>query len=218
MGLTERRRLVIAGAGGHARVVLDILLDQPAFEPIGLTDADVRRHGSTLLGVPVLGSDDVWADLRATGVDAAIAAVGDNRLRSRLACALRLAGFDLVSALHPRAVVSRYAQVGPGVAVMAAAVINAGAVIGENVVINTGALIDHDCVIDGDAFVAPGARIGGGARVGRGALIGMGATILPGVTIGDWSVVGAGAVAVRDVPVEAIVAGVPAHALPERVR
>jgi UDP-perosamine 4-acetyltransferase len=218
MGLTERRRLIIAGAGGHARVVLDIFLAASAFEPVGLTDVEPGRHGQAVLGVQVLGADDVWTDLRARGVDAAIAAIGDNRVRSHVAQALRLAGFDLATGIHPRATVSKHAQVGCGVVIMAGAIVNAGAAIGDDAVINTGAIVEHDCQIARDVHIAPGAVLGGGVRVGQGALVGMGATVLPSVSIGEWSVVGAGAVAVHNVPPRTVVTGVPAriatHVLP----
>jgi len=210
MASTYPRRLLIAGAGEHACVVVDLLLSKAGITVVGLTDVDERRHGDNVLGVPILGSDQIWPALRADGVRAAIAAVGENDVRRRLAQSLKRAGFELVTAIHDTSSVSAHTRIGAGSVVMAGALINARTDIDENVVINTGAIVEHDCIIARDAHVGPGAKLGGRVRVGEQTLVGIGATVLPGITIGDGCVIGAGAVVVQDVADGATVVGVPA--------
>jgi UDP-perosamine 4-acetyltransferase len=204
-------KTVIVGAGGHAKVVLEILRLRPGCEVVGLLDPDEKKHGLRLLGLPVLGGDELLPGLRREQVEEAIVAVGDNRLRQRLFSVCRELGFELAQAIHPAATISPSARLGAGTAAMAGVVVNAEAVIGENVVLNTGCSVDHDCLVGDHAHIAPGAHLGGEARVGAGALVGLGASVLPAVEVGEWAVVGAGAVVTEEVPPRRCVAGVPAR-------
>jgi UDP-perosamine 4-acetyltransferase len=210
------RRVLVAGAGGHAAVVLDALMLRPEEWAIaGVTDADGRMKGTEILGVRIVGDDSEWNTLDPTDT-LAIAAVGSNSRRAELAGRLTVAGFSLVTVVHPRAVVSRWAVIDAGTVVLAGAMIGPRARIGANAIINTGATVEHDCAIGAAAHVAPGAVLSGSVTVGREAFVGAGAVILPGVSVGDQCVVGAGAVVTRDVPANATVTGVPAR-LPTQV-
>jgi UDP-perosamine 4-acetyltransferase len=203
-------RIVVVGAGGHAKVVLESLAASEVNEIVGLTDPDRGKWGTLLGGYPVLGGDDVLPTLRGEGVDGAIIALGANRLRSRLFEHAIALGFKMVNAIHPRSWISPSARIGDGVVVMAGAVINANARIGDNVIINTGATVDHDCHVGNHAHIAPGCHLGGNVQVGTGTLVGIGASVIPDKRIGQWSIVGAGAVVVRDLPDNCIATGVPA--------
>jgi len=204
------RRLVIVGAGGHAKVVVDILLAQDGWDIVGLTDADPSPR--KIYGLPVLGRDeDVLPNLRRQGVEAAFVALGDNVLRLRIAARLRALGFDLPNAISPRAFVSPNATLGVGIAVMPQAAINAAATIGDFAIINTAASIDHDCVVGEGAHIGPGAVLAGWVRVGARVFVGVGAAAVPGVEIGADAVIGAGAAVIRRVPAGATSIGVPAR-------
>jgi sugar O-acyltransferase (sialic acid O-acetyltransferase NeuD family) len=204
------------GAGGHAKVVIEILRLLGGYEFAGLLDVKPELRGTELSGVRVLGDDTLLAELYRQGARYAfvgVGTVGDTRTRKRLYEAAQRVGFEGARAVHPQAIVSPSAQIGDGPTVMAGAVINAAARIGDNVIVNTGAIIEHDCVIGSHAHIATGARLAGGVRVGEGVHIGMGASIRQGINISRQAIVGAGAVVIRDVPEGTTVVGVPARIL-----
>jgi UDP-perosamine 4-acetyltransferase len=153
--------------------------------------------------------------LRAAGVETAIVALGDNRLRARLAQEVIALGFALDSAVHPGAQVSPTARLGQGVAIMAGAILNAATTLGDGSIVNTGASVDHDNRIGRFVHVAPGAHLAGYVTVEDGALIGVGATVGRGrpLRIGAGAVVGAGSVVIGDVLPGVVVAGNPARPL-----
>lgn len=207
-------RIIGFGAGGHARVVIEILRASGGYEFAGLLDHNPDLRGTSVLGVPVLGDDDLAAAMVGQGIRHAFIGVGvvsSTWPRRRLFDLARDHGLTLVHALHPSAVVSPSAVVGAAATIAAGAIVNAGAVLGANVIVNTGAIVEHDCTIGDHAHVATGARLAGRVAVGEGTLVGIGATVRQGITIGRGALVGAGAVVVDDVPDGVMAIGVPAR-------
>lgn len=202
--------VVLVGAGGHAKVCIELLHDMG--RRVGWCIGG-PSDGDQCLGVPVLVGDDHLRSLREQGYRLAFVAIGANQVRAALGGAAQEAGYELVSAISPRAVVSPSASLGVGVAVMAGAVINAAAQIGSLSIVNTGATVDHDCELGQFVHVAPQAGIAGSVTVGDGAMLGIGSRVIPGVRIGAGATVGAGAVVIDDVPDGQTVVGVPAKPL-----
>lgn len=209
-------RVIGLGAGGHAKVVMDVLRLVGGYDLVGLLDPRSELWGTTVMDVAVLGSDELLPKLRRQGVEHAFIGLGSSRdtgPRRRLYERARQEGFSLVPAIHPRAVLAASARLGQGPTVLANAVINAEARVGDNVIVNTGAIVEHDCIIGDHVHIATGAKLGGGVQVGEGAHLGLGATVRQGIRVGCGAVVGAGAVVVSDVPDGVVVAGVPARML-----
>lgn len=203
--------VLIVGAGGHGKVVLDILRESGKHTPVGFIDADATLAGTSIGGLSVFGPANQLPKLRAKKIGGAIIAIGDNHARLSYAKMLAEQGFDLVSAIHPAASVSRSAILGRNLVIAANAVLCAEAKVGDSTIINTAAVIDHECEIGVAAHICPTAALAGRVRVGQGAFVGIGAKVIPCVTIGNHAIVGAGAVVISDVPDQSTVVGIPAR-------
>ena len=215
----SNKKLIILGAGAHARVLVDLAGQLPGWELAGLLDDDSSKAGSDVFGVPVLGHTDQLREIAAAKLaDSAAIAFGDNALRRRFFEFARQAGLELATLVHPSAVISPHAKLGTGVVVLAGVVVNAGAVIGDNVSLNTGCSIDHDCRLDDHCHIFPNATLTGGVRVGSGASVGANAVVNPNLEIGRDAAVGSGAVVIRDVGPGQVVVGNPARVLEGRSR
>ncbi len=207
-----RRRIVLVGGGGHAKVILETLRGSPAaWDIVGIVDPDPELR--EVMGTPVLGDDSHLPKLRDQGVNAAFIAIGDNRLRERLAQSVTGLGFELINAISPAATVSPSARLGRGLAIMAGAVVNAEAVLGDLAIINTGALIDHEVEVGHAAHVAPGCAVSGRVQIGARALLGVGVSVLPDRRIGEDAIVGGGACVTQDIAKGVTAVGVPARAV-----
>ena len=205
--------VVIIGAGGHGKVVADILRAAGGANPVGFVDADPALRGQSVAGLPVLGPANLLARLWQQNVRHAVVAIGDNRTRRRYGDVLRDHGFEPLSAVHPSAVVSASAALGRGVVVAANATVCTEARVGDFAIVNTAAVVDHECRVGAGVHVAPGARLAGRVRVRDEAFVGIGAIVIQCLTIGRGATVGAGAVVTRDVPDLATVVGVPARVI-----
>lgn len=209
-------KLVLAGAGGHARSVLEAVRTAGVHDIVACTDPRPELLHTTVDGVPIVGDDSLLPGLMAEGIRAACIGVGgtrDNTLRQQLFDRLDELGFELPPIVHPSASVASNAELGSASVVLAGAVVGAGARVAEDVIVNTGSVVEHDCVLEAHVHLATGALLGGGVTVERLAHVGLGASVIHGVRIGAEAIVGAGAVVIRDVEARTTVVGCPAAAL-----
>lgn len=218
-------RAIGIGAGGHSRMLLESLRGRQDVEQdvevVGLVDADPAMKGQSILGVPVLGGDEMLAELARSGVSHAflgVGAVGDNSRRRKVFEMARSLGFELLTVVHPTAIVSPSAEIGEGTCIFPGAIVGAGARLGRNVIVNSGAIVEHDCTLGDHVHIASGAVLAGGVTVEEGAHIGAGAAVKQGVRVGRDAVVGLGAAVIDDVPAGATVAGVPAKPIAVRLK
>lgn len=200
-------KVVVFGAGGHARVVIDCLQDK-GVTVAGVFDAKPVKSENSL-GAPYLGNYDsgVAQDLPM------IIAIGDNLSRKMLS---EKSEHKFATAIHPSASVSPNAIVSEGTMILHRAILQTRAIVGKHVILNTGSQVDHDCVLGAFVHIGPGAVLCGSVTVGEGALVGAGAVVTPGINIGNWAIVGAGAVVIENVPDHATVVGSPARIIKEK--
>ena len=209
-------RLIGLGAGGHARVLLEILASDGRYEIAGLLDPDPALRGKAVAGVSVLGGDELLATLAASGIGHVFMGLGsaaNTQPRQRLFEQAKSAGLQFVAVIHPGAVLAPSAQTGEGCAVLAGAIVGTGARLADNVIVNTRAVVEHDCRIESHAHIASGAVLAGNVSVGEGAHVGAGSVVRQGLRIGRGAVIGVGAAVVCDVPHDAVYVGVPARLL-----
>jgi sugar O-acyltransferase (sialic acid O-acetyltransferase NeuD family) len=197
------RRIVILGAGGHARVLIDLVREGYRDRVIVGTVDDNPSAEADCLGVPLIGASDQLPRLRADGIEEALLGVGavtNNGLRAQLYRRLGDAGFHVPTLIHPRAAVEPSTRMLSGCQIFAGAIVGSNAALGENVIVNSGAVVSHDCVIGSHAHITPGAILAGGVSVGEMSVIGMGVTVYLGVRIGANVTIGNGVHVFRDVP------------------
>lgn len=179
-------KIIIIGGGGHGKSVIDAIRAAAIYEPIGIVDPG-QGKGIEVLGVPVLGGDELLEELLNSGIQhvaMGLGSKGDNKFRRAVYGDAKKLGFEFPSIVHPRAIISDYATISEGCQIMAGAVINANASIGFLSVINTGSIVEHDCVIGSNVFTGPGAIFCGSVIIGDDTFIGSNACIVPEVKIG----------------------------------
>lgn len=213
--------VVILGAGGHARDVLDVFeacndATPGRFDVVGFVSEVESDHGRDVNGRPCLGGFEWFdGDASRSGVRV-VCGIGATAVRRRLAERCRQRGLGFVSVVHPRAVVTRRVAIGEGVVITAGVVVTNNVRLGDHVHLNVGSTVAHDVVLEDYVTIAPGVNVSGNVRVGTGCDIGTGASIIQKVRIGEWSVVGAGAAVTRDLPANCTAVGVPAKPIKQR--
>jgi sugar O-acyltransferase (sialic acid O-acetyltransferase NeuD family) len=211
------RSYLIWGAGGHGRVVAD-LIRCTGHQVIGFVDRDTSRTGE--VGEPggarIVMTESTWIEAMHTGRHAygfGALALGIGNNTRRYECLDLSNHMEMPVLIHPAASVSVSASLGSATVVLAGAVINAAARLGRGVIVNSGAIVEHDCVVGDAAHVSPGAVLCGGVQLGPRSWVGAAAVVVPNVRIGRDAIIGAGTVVLRDVPDGETVAGNPARAL-----
>lgn len=209
-----KRPLIIVGAGGHAKVIIDIARLQ-GFETLFATDVDTSLHGSSIMGVRIVGDDNHLSAYAPSDIYLAngVGAIASTRQRQAAYDKFTAQGYEFLSLIHPSAVIADTAILNEGVQCMAGTIIQPEVQLGKNSVINTRASIDHDSEIGAHSFIGPGVITGGSVKIQDGVFIGTGAIILPSITICDRAIVGAGATVIRNLRTGEKVAGNPAGPL-----
>lgn len=204
-------RVLVFGAGGHAKVVADALRRNGYQIACFVDDISPNRAGESFCGSIVVGGLNQAASLLMTDKPFAFIAIGANHARLTKASELTGIGFRFPLAVHPRAFVAADAVLGNGSVVCANASVGPATTIGCHAIVNTGASIDHDCTIGDGVHIGPGSVIAGYVTLGEASFVGAGAVIIDRVKVGHACTIGAGAVVIHDVPDGQTVVGVPAR-------
>lgn len=208
--------VLVLGAGGHARVLIDalLLLDIPI---IGIVDADIKLKGVQIRGISVLGEDDFVLHYSPHEIMLVngIGSVKNTRLRKKIFEKFKEKGFRFFSIIHPSAIISTEVFLGEGVQILAGAILQTDSAIGDNTIINTRVVVEHDCQIGSHVHLAPGVVLSGNVSIGDSAHIGTGGIVIQGKMVGSQALVAAGSVVVSDVPNKKVVMGIPAKPVKE---
>jgi len=207
--------LVIIGAGGHARVLVEALKAR-GLTPIGFVTREPEKALGIMAGIPRIGDDDSLLAGGAQGVILVngVGSVGDPKRRQAAFETFRAKGFNFALVIHPSAVIASDVVLAEGAQIMAGAVLQPGVRVGVNAIVNTGAIVDHDVMIGNHAHIAPNACLAGNVTVGDGTHIGASAIVIQNVHINERVLVAAGAVVIGDIPAGTTSKGNPARSQP----
>lgn len=213
-----RDDIVVIGAGGHAKVVLDAILLGDRYRIAGLIAAD-GETGTDVLGVPVIGALHELPRLKNDGLRYAFVGMGSiGNPSARIAAAREVehCGLSMPPIVHPAASVSPHAVLHAGVFVAANAVVGAGARVGTCAIVNSGAVVEHDCAVGEFAHISPGVSLSGGVGVGDRSHVGTGSAVVQYASIGSDVLLGAGSVVVNDIEDGVLAYGNPARVISRR--
>lgn len=194
-------KIIILGAGGHAKVIADIAL-KCGYEVVGFLDDNAKAE--RIMGFPVLGKIDECKKYSGCRF---VIGIGSNAVRKTLCEKYALSYITLI---HPSAQIATDVKIGDGTVVMANAVINPCTVIGDHAIINTAAVVEHDSLVEDFVHISPRAVACGTVKIGQGVHVGAGATIINNINVCAGVIIGAGAVVVKDIVEKGTYVGVPA--------
>jgi len=195
----DKKKIVLIGAGGHARSCIQVIEQLDEFAIAGLVGLP-DEVGSDQFGYKVIGSDSDLPAIRKS-IEYAVITVGQilsAQIRIKLFEKTKNAGFTLPTIVSKFAQISPHVIIGEGSILMNSVIINSGSQIGKNCIINTCALLEHDVVIGDHTHVSTGVIINGATCIGQKTFIGSGSVIRNGISIGDNCLIGMGSVVLKD--------------------
>jgi sugar O-acyltransferase (sialic acid O-acetyltransferase NeuD family) len=216
-------KIVILGAGGLAREVLDIVdkitLHQPStpdrMEVLGFIDENPVTHGKTLNGRPVLGDFSWFSKVDVSNIKA-VCGIGNNEARRKVTKKAEKRGIEFVNVIHPNVQIGYDVELGKGVVICAGVILTCNIRIGNHVYINLDCTIGHDSILEDYVNLAPSVNVSGNCKLLEGVHVFTNAVVIPPVTVGKWSTIGAGAIVLKDVPDYSVAVGVPAKVIKSR--
>lgn len=212
---TTKENIVIFGASGHAKVVIDIIEKEDKYTIVGFIDS-FKPINYTILNYKILGTEKELPSLmKQFGFKAGIIAIGDNWIRRQMHDKIIavVPKFKFVSAIHPHASIGRNVKIGKGTVIMPGAIANIDCQIGDFCILNTKSSLDHDSVMHKFSSLAPDATVGGNAKIGAYSAICLGARVIQDITVGKHTVIGAAAMLNRDIEDYKMAFGVPAKVI-----
>lgn len=192
------KKIILIGAGGHAKSIYSALKANTEYEVVGYFDVQKKDFAN----LEYLGNDEGVVSLKNKGVDYAfvcVGSIGNPAVRKEIFKKLKKSNFILPAIIDKTASVDAK-FIGENVFIGKNSVVNFDAVIEDMSIINSGAIIEHDVCIEKYVHVAPGAVICGNSIIGENTHIGAGSVVIQGVKVGKNTIIGAGSVVVKDIP------------------
>lgn len=206
--------IVIIGAGGHAKVVADIILKRKEIlkeelNIIGFLDDNYRNlNYKEIFNIPILGNTELIKEFKNKNYEYVIA-VGNNLVRKKIA--EKYSGLNYYTVIHPTAVIGNTVKINVGTVVMANVVVNSYSQIGKHCILNTSCIVEHDNKIENYVHISPNTVLCGEVTIKENSWIGAGSSIKQTITIGENVIVGAGTVVIRDIEDNCTAVGNPAR-------
>lgn len=207
------KNIVIIGASGHGGMVLDCIWKEGRYNVLGFVDS-FRKKGTEQSGLEVLGSElNLPRLIEKLDIHGAFLAIGNNWTRKGMADKIaRIApDLDIVTAIHPSAIIGKGVKIGKGTVIMPGTIVNANSRMGDFCILNTNSSLGHDGNMEDFSSIASGVCTGGNLVLGRFSAISLGANVIENITIGEHSLVGAGSLVIKDVEGHSVVYGSPAR-------
>ncbi|MEO0311087.1 MAG: hypothetical protein RIQ89_744 [Bacteroidota bacterium] len=208
----NKPNLIISGASGHAKVVIDIIEAIGNYQIVGLLDP-FKKVGSYFGKYKILGSEKELIQIaNKESVTHFFVALGDNWKRQNITNLILqlLPNATLINAIHPKSIIAKDVALGYGNALMAGSIVNTGSKIGNGCIINTGSTLDHDGIMENFSSLAPGVVTGGNVHLGLCTAVSIGATVLHNIKIGNHCIIGAGSLVNKSISDELVAYGIPA--------
>lgn len=205
---------VIIGAGTYGEVYL-AYLQEAGINIVGFLDDNPKYIGQSVRGVPILGGITRLNDLKSTeGVEAVYCPLGNNKLRVKFLSMAHELGYETPNYIHPSVLISPNVTIGNGVYILLGTTIMPHTIIKDYVMISMGVHLAHHNVLEEGVFLSTGCNFGASIHAHKYAYCGISSTIMTGIhELGEDCLIGAGAVVIKDVPDNAVMAGVPAKVL-----
>jgi len=202
------KKLLILGAGGHAKVIKETAMESSKFNTFHYLDdnKNLIKENKNIIGE----FKDLFLDSIKSIYKNAFIAVGDSKKREKLFKNLIKEGYNLPVLIHPTSWVSKSAKISEGSIILANSTIQANVTIGSNVIINNNCSIDHDSIIENSSHICPGVNLAGNVRIGKRTWVGIGSSIIQNIEIGNDVLIGAGSVITKSLPDSIKAYGVPA--------
>lgn len=206
---TKNNKLIIIGAGSLGVMTLDAVLEMNCYDEVLFID-DNKEKDELVHGFQVMGGMN---ELEKINVDTdCIIAIANNRVRKKIAEENEL---NYINIIHPKAAVSRYAQIGIGNIVLSNSSVDPNVEVFNHVIINKNNSIGHNSTLQNYSQVSPGCSFGGFTELKEGVFTGLGSVTIPSIIVGNWSIIGAGTVVTKNLPNEVTAVGVPARIVKE---
>lgn len=204
--------IVIIGAGGLgkeiAQLVRDINTDENTWNLLGFIDETTSKQGTLVNDIPVLGGFE-WLNTQDRKDIYAVCAVGNPKDKYNLIKKASPYNLKFATLIHPDARLNKYCEIGFGSIICYGSMISVNTKIGNHVCINPGCGIGHDTIIDNYTSLYWNVTLSGNVYIRQGCEIGSKAVVIQKKTVGEWSIIGAGAVIIRDMPDHCTAVGVP---------
>ncbi|MDR0802359.1 hypothetical protein [Fluviicola sp.] len=156
------KRIVIIGAGGHAKVIAETIDLLDNLQVVGFIDDRIEKGTPVYKDIPVIGAGNEIPQILEE-CDALVIGIGNNEVRKQLAERIKAKSFEII--IHPRAVVSKTAVIEPGTVVLAGAVISSNARVAAHCIVNSHVVIDHDSNIGTFVHLSIGTLVGSNSKI-----------------------------------------------------